>query len=372
MIPFVDLKKQYYSLKKTIDKSILDELSKTQFILGDSVSEFEEKFSRYQEVNHCIAVNSGTDALILGIRGLNLPPKSEIIIPTNTFIATALGATENGYKPVFVDIDENDYGINLDDFKKKINNQTKAVILIHLFGQPDKIDEVKNIIKKSNKNILLIEDCCQAHGARYKKKKVNNFGIFSAFSFYPGKNLGCYGDGGAITTNDSKLAKKYRLLRQYGSEKKYYHEMLGINSRLDTIQASILLVKLPHLDLWNKKRLELAQRYNYLLKKKLPFIKTPMIFDDRVSVFYVYVIRVPKRNELLKYLNENCVQTLVHYPIPLHLQKAFDYLKYKKGDFPIAERTANEIISLPVFPELTKTNQDKIVNTIVRFYEKNG
>jgi len=369
MIPFVDLKTQYKIIKNKIDKEIFQVIENTDFIGGASINDFEKEFSKYLGIRYCIGVNSGTDALILGLRALDLAPNSEVIIPANTFLATALAATENGLKPVFVDIDENDYGINLYDLRKKINNRTKAIIIVHLYGQPDKLDEIRAIIKNINKRILIIEDACQAHGAEYKKRKVGNFGIFSAFSFYPGKNLGAYGDGGAIVTNNSSLEKKYRLLRQYGSTKKYYHDILGINSRLDTIQAAVLKVKLSYLDGWNKQRQKLALRYNNLLNKNKE-IKTPNIFADRRSVFHLYVIRTLKRNALLEYLNKNSVQTLIHYPIPLHLQKAFKYLNYSNKDLPIITKISNEILSLPIFPELTVNDQNKIVKVLNNFYEQ--
>lgn len=277
-ILFVDLKSQYQSIKKEINSAIKKVILSSQFIQGEEVKKFEEEFANYLGTEYCIGVNSGTDALILGIRALEIENGSEIIVSANTFIATALGVSENSLKPVFVDIDEQDYGINLADLKRKINSRTKAIILVHLYGQPDKIDEVKEIIKKTGKKIYLIEDACQAHGAKYKGKRVGNFGIFSAFSFYPGKNLGAYGDGGAIVTNDKKLAEKIKLLREYGQKKKYYHESLGINSRLDSIQAAILRVKLKYLDKWNKKRQEHAFLYNKLIQENIPEIITPKFF----------------------------------------------------------------------------------------------
>lgn len=367
-IPFVDLKAQYQIIKREINEAIGKTIKNFQFIQGEGVKLFEKEFARYLNVRYCITVNSGTDALILGIRALELKPGDEIIVPVNTFIATALGVSENGLKPVFVDIDD-DYGINLDDLKRKINSRTKAIILVHLYGQPDKIDEVKEIIKKTGKKIYLIEDACQAHGADYKGIKVGNFGIFAAFSFYPGKNLGAYGDGGAIVTNDKKLAEKYRLLREYGQIKKYYHQTLGVNSRLDTIQAAILRVKLRYLDRWNKLRQKHAKLYTEILNKNLPFIKTPKEFPERRSVYHLYVIRVKKRDQLFNYLQNKGVQALIHYPIPLHLQEAYKFLGYKKGDFPIAEKVASEILSLPMFPELKLDFIRKEIKLILNFYK---
>jgi dTDP-4-amino-4,6-dideoxygalactose transaminase len=369
-ISFVDLKAQYSSIKKEIDRTVSGVISNAHFIQGPEVSLFEKEFAQYLGAAYCIGVNSGTDALILGIRSLELMPGDEVIVPVNTFIATALGVTENRLKPVFVDMDSEDYGISLDDLKKKITKKTKAIIVVHLYGKPDKLDEIQKIIRESGQKIYLIEDACQAHGALYNKKNVGGIGVFSAFSFYPGKNLGAYGDGGAIVTNDEALALKYRMSREYGQKVKYHHESLGINSRLDTMQAAILRVKLAHLDSWNKKRQALAGYYTKKLQLLSAHVKTPRDFINRKSVFHLYVIEVDNRDALLKYLNDRGIQALIHYPIPLHLQKAFGYLKYKKGDFPNAEKSADRILSLPIFPELTKTQIHTVVSTIQEFYER--
>lgn len=369
-VPFIDLKMEYRKIKEEIDEAVERVIDGTQFIQGEDVQKFEREFADYLGAQYCITVNSGTDALILGLKGLDLEPGDEVIVPSNTFIATALAVSENRLKPVFVDVDENDYGINIDDLRKKINYKTKAIILVHLYGQPDKIDEVKDIIKSTKRKIYLIEDACQAHGAEYKAKKVGNFGVFSAFSFYPTKNLGSYGDGGAIVTNDLKLAKKYKLYREYGQNKKYIYEALGRNSRLDTIQAAILRVKLKYLDEWNMKRRRIAFYYTKLFNREIPFIKTPKEFKERQSVFHLYVVRTRKRNSLLKYLNENGIQSLIHYPTPLHLQKVYKYLNYKKGELPISEKISSEIISLPIFPEMKVNQVEFVVKKIRSFYEK--
>lgn len=370
MIPFVDLKSQYNSLKKVMDLAMLSVVENTRFIQGSDVRDFEKNFAQYLDAKHCIAVNSGTDALILGINALGLHEGDEIIVPVNTFIATALGVTENNLKPVFVDMDKNDYGISLEDLKKKISKKTKAIIVVHLYGRPDKLDEIEKIIKDSGQDIYLIEDACQAHGAFYKGKKVGTRGIFSAFSFYPGKNLGAYGDGGAIVTNNDELAIKYKMAREYGQKIKYVHESLGVNSRLDTIQAAVLNVKLPFLDAWNAKRRELSSYYSHDLQRQVPMVKTPSDSTERSSVFHLYVIEVENRDKVLEYLNANGVQALIHYPIPLHFQKAFSYLNYKKGDFPNAEKCASRILSLPLFPELTTDQIDVVVSTLSEYYAK--
>lgn len=367
-IPFVDLQAQYKGIKQDIDLAISHVLETAKFIQGPDVGLFEKEFSEYLGASYCIGLNSGTDALILGIRALNLSPGDEIILPVNTFFATALGVTENKLKPVFVDMDSSDYGISIPDLKKKITKNTKAIIVVHLYGRPDKLEEIQEVIKESGQNIYLIEDACQAHGAMYKDKKVGTRGVFSAFSFYPGKNLGAYGDGGAIVTNDESLVQKYKMLREYGQKVKYLHESLGVNSRLDTMQASILRVKLSHLDSWNKRRQELARYYSKKLQPLSHNVTTPIEFESRQSVYHLYVIEVDKRDALLDYLHNQGIQSLIHYPVPLHLQKAFEYLGYKKGDFPNAEKSAGRILSLPMFPELREDQVDEIVSTIQKFY----
>jgi len=370
-IPFVDLAQQYKALKNEVQKAIVPIFKNGHFIGGAEVDLFEKEFALYLGAKYCVTVNSGTDALILGLRALSFEKGDEVLVPTNTFVATALGISENGYKPVFIDCDI-DYGINLSDLKRKITKKTKAIILVHLYGRPDKIDEVKKIISETGQKIHLIEDACQAHGAEYKGKKVGTFGILSFFSFYPGKNLGAYGDGGAIITDDSALEKKCRLLHQYGQEKKYYHKILGVNSRLDTVQAAILLTKLKHLEMWNGQRRKAAVLYTNLLNKVLPDIIAPHEYEGRKSVYHLYVIRVKRRDELLAYLQTKGVQALIHYPFPLHLQECYKYLGGTQGDLPISESFAKEIISLPLFPEITKAQITYIVNTISTFYhEKN-
>ena len=368
-VPFIDLKAQYKSIKKEVYTSVNQVLQDGKFILGERVNDFEKKFAKYLGAKYCVTVNSGTDALILGTKALNIPSGNEILIPTYTFVATALAATNNGLRPVFVDINEKDFGINIDDLKRKINSRTSAIILVHLYGQPDKIAEVKEIIKKTGKKIFLIEDAAQAHGAMYKNKKVGTFSVFSIFSFYPTKNLGAYGDGGAIVTNDRALATRYRLLREYGQKKKYYYEFLSINSRFDALQAAILLVKLKYLDSWNKKRQYLAALYSGLLNPLSAEVKTPNIFFERKSVFHLYTIRAKRRNQLKQFLSQKGIETLIHYPIPLHLQKAFRFLQYKKGDLPIAEKITKQVLSLPIYPELTKQQIKYTVKNIKKFYE---
>ncbi len=367
-VPFVDLKAQYKIYKKEIDRAISETLAESQFIHGQAVNRFENEFARYLHADYAVALNSGTDALILGFRALELSPGDEVIVQANTYIATALGASENSLKPVFVDCDPADYGIDPSDLKKKINARTKAVIVTHLFGQPEKMDEIRAIIRKFGRKIHLVEDACQAHGAKYKGKRVGTFGIFSAFSFYPGKNLGAYGDGGAVVTGSSTLANKLLRLREYGQKKKYIHVSKGINSRLDTIQAAILLAKLPHLEEWNRSRQKMAQYYTKHLSGIVE--KTPVHLHDRAGIFHVYAIEVPKRDALIEILKKNGITALIHYPVPLHLSGTYKYLGYKRGDFPHAEHAADHMVSLPMFPELTQGQADAVIKVIKDFYAK--
>jgi dTDP-4-amino-4,6-dideoxygalactose transaminase len=353
-------------MKSEIDDALDYMFETMQFVGGEEVNAFEEEFASFLGVKHVISVNSGTDALLLGIEALSLSPGDEVIVPSNTFYATAVAVTRNNLRPVFVDIDEH-YGMSLPDLKQKITGKTKAIIAVHLYGQPENIQGIRNIIQETNKNILFIEDACQAHGAVYEQKKVGSFGVFSAFSFYPGKNLGAYGDGGVIATNDDALDKKYRSLREYGQTSKYHHESIGINSRLDAIQAAILRKKLPHLDVWNRQRKVNAAYYNECLKD-CSSVVTPTLLPDRQSVFHIYAIRVKQRDGLQQYLKDQGIGTLIHYPIPLHLSGAFSYLKYKKGDFPTEEQYADEFLSLPMYPELTHEQIEYVASSIKRFY----
>lgn len=368
-IPFVDLKAQYKELEAPLQSAINKVLNDASFIQGSDVGMFEEEFASYIGTKYSIGLNSGTDALILGIKGLELE-KGEIIVSANTYFSGALAPLVNDFKPVFVETDIKDFGIDIEDLKKKINNKTRAIIVTHLYGQADKIDEIKTVIKQTNKQIYLIEDACQAHGAYFKNARVGTFGIFGAFSFYPGKNLGAYGDAGAVVTNDKKLEKKLKLLREYGQEKKYYHKTIGYNSRLDTLQAAILRVKLGHLDTWNEKRQKIADYYTRQLNARLSFINTPNIFDERKSVYHTYVVRVSKRDELLNFLRENDIFAQIHYPVPLHVQESFNFLGYKKGDLPITEKISSEIISLPIYPQMTEKMVDYVIDKIAAFYKK--
>lgn len=366
-VPFFDLKKQYKSIQSKIDFVIKQTLSNSSFILGKNLEEFENQFAKYIGVDYTIGVNSGTDALLLSLIALGIKKDDEIITVPNSFVATTLAITNLGAKPIFVDIDSKTYNIDVNQIEKNITNKTKAILPVHLYGHPAEMNKILEIAKKYN--LKVIEDACQAHGALYNGKKVGSFGDLACFSFYPTKNLGAYGDAGIITTNNKELANKLKMLRNYGQTKKYYYEIRGINTRLDEIQAAILNVKLKYLDKWNEKRIKNANLYTSLLKN-IPEISLP-ISQDSKHVFYSYIIRTENRDQLQKYLEENGILTLIHFPIPLHLQKVHKNLGYKLNDFPITEKYANEILSLPMFPELTKSEIKYIAEKIKEFINKN-
>lgn len=366
-VPFVDLSKQYLEHKQTIQQIFNDVFDASVFIGGHAVTDFEHNFQEYTGVRHAVSVNSGTDALILGARALGLKPGDEVIFPANTYYATLLAAVANNLSVVLSDASEDDFGYDLEQLKKNITRKTKAIMLVHLYGQSDKIAEIQKIIKSTGRPIHILEDACQAHGARYRGKRVGSFGSFAAFSFYPSKNLGAYGDGGAITTNDTKLAERMRLLKEYGQTEKYHHISLGFNSRLDTLQAAFLSHKLKHIDAWNTRRQELAARYSHYLQI-VPEVTLPRVYDERPSVYHLYVIRTTRRDELQQYLAQKGITTQIHYPYPIHLQEAWKQLGYRKGDFPVAERLANEILSLPMYPELTDEQIRYVCVSIINFF----
>ncbi len=364
-IEFVDLQKQYQTYKPEFDEAIHAVLNKSNYILGEEVEKFEKDFATYCETKHCIGVASGTDALFLILKALEIGHGDEVITVSNTFIASALTISMAGATPVFVEMDEKTYNIDPQAIEAKITAKTKAIMPVHLYGQPAAMEELQAIAKKHN--LYIVEDACQGHGSRYKGKRVGGIGNAAAFSFYPGKNLGAYGDGGAITTNDDDLAFKMRMLRNYGQKVKYHHLMKGFNSRLDTIQAAVLNVKLKYLDQWNSRRREIAQKYTELLS---PLgIKTPFVSPDCEHIFHIYLIQVEKRDELMKYLGTQGITALIHYPVPIHMQEAYKELGYKKGDFPKTETYSEKILSLPMFAELTDEEVEYICSKIKEFYQ---
>ncbi len=360
-IPFIDLKTQYNNYKDEINKEILSVLESSQFILGPQVSKLEENLSNYTDSKHAIACSSGTDALLLSLMALDIKNGDEVITTPFTFISTAEVISFLGATPVFVDIDEATYNIDYKKIEEKITSKTKAIMPVSLYGQPSDMDEINEIAKKYN--IKVIEDGCQSFGAKYKNKKSCNLSDIGCTSFFPSKPLGCYGDGGAVFTNDDNLAKKIRTLLNHGQEERYKHKYIGINGRLDALQAAVLNIKLKHFENEVEVREEIGKKYTSLLLNSS--VTPPKVKDDRTSVYAQYSIRTKNREKLIKTLNLKKIPTAIHYPIPLHLQEAFSYLGYKKGDFPISEKISNEIMSLPMSPFLTKEQQDYITKTII-------
>jgi len=362
-VKFVDLNKQYISLKNEIDEQIKKVISETAFITGKYVSNFEREFSDFVNTKYCVGVSNGTDSIYLGLKALDVKENDEVILPVNTFIATAESICRCGAKPVFIDIDEKTYNIDLEKIEGKITSKTKVIIPVHLYGLAVQMDKIKNIAEKHNLKIL--EDCAQAHGAEFNGKKIGSFGDCNSFSFYPGKNLGAFGDAGAVTTDNENLFQIIKKLFNHGRLKKYEHEMIGYNHRMDGIQAAILSVKLKYLDDWNKKRQKNASLYYKLLDENKYIL--PYINENSSHVFHLFVIQ-PKqvsREKIMDVLKKNGIQVGIHYPIPLNLQPAFDFLE--KERFPIAEKIAEKIISLPMHPFLEKKEIEfvsKILNEI--------
>ena len=362
-INFVDLNKQYTHIKSEVDEAIARVIRNSSFIGGEEVSSFEEEFERYCDASYCVGVNSGTDALKFICMALDIKEGDEVILPVNTFIATALGVSSMGAIPVFVDCDDGTYNIDTEKIEEKITSRTKAIIAVHLYGQPAEMDSILSIAQRHK--LYVIEDACQAHGAFYKNRRVGTFGIASAFSFYPGKNLGAYGDGGAVITNDAGISGKIKKLREYGQEEKYVHTEMGTNSRLDGLQAAILRVKLKYMDEWNEKRNNVAVCYHDSLKDLQ--IKLPETRPDSNHVYHLFVIETDSRDELLQFLKQKEIYCGIHYPVPLHFQGVYRELGYKAGDFPVSERLASRILSLPIYPELGKTEVNYIKNAFDEF-----
>lgn len=359
-IPFLDLKQQYISVKKEIDKKIFEILDNTAFILGDELKQFEAEFAYFIGSKYCVGVSSGIDALIIALKALGIKNGDEVITVPNTFIATAEAISLAGAKPVFVDVDEKDFNIDINKIEEKITDNTKAILPVHLFGQPADMTEIKALAGKYN--LFVVEDSCQSHGAEYNNKKVGTFGDIGCFSFYPGKNLGAYGDGGVVVTDDEVLYKTMLLMRSHGEGEKNKHEIIGSTNRLDNLQAAILRIKLRYLDGWNEKRINNALIYNKYLRNL--DIKLPATLEERKHVYHLYVIRVKERDRVREELNLNGISTGIHYPTPIHLQNAYKFLGYKEGDYPIAEKISNEIISLPIFPELSEEQISNIADNL--------
>lgn len=366
-VPLVDLSRQHAQIADKVTAGINGVVERSDFILGPAVAEFEEEFARYCGVGHCVGVGNGTEALELALRALGVSAGDEVIVPANTFIATALAAVRLGARPVVVDCREDTYLIDTDLVAQAITARTKAIVPVHLYGQMAEVEKLRSL---GGESISILEDAAQSQGASRFGKAMGCFGDAAATSFYPGKNLGAYGDGGAVLTNDADLADRLRRLRNWGSTQKYHHPEVGFNSRLDTVQAVVLLAKLEHLDSWNKERQLAADRYLELLADV--DVVTPVVADGNEHVWHLYVIRVPERDRVVASLNRRGVGAGIHYPTPLHLHGALSELGYEKGDFPVAERLADEILSLPMFPGITEEEQRYVVESLAAALEELG
>ena len=366
-IPFVDLKTQYLNCKDEIDSAIANVIRDTAFIQGKYVEEFEVNFALFCQALHCIGVGNGTDALFIALKAYSIGKGDEVIVPANSFIATAEAVTMTGAKVVFADIEAKTFNINPEEITRKITNRTKAVIPVHLYGQPADMPSICKIAERYS--IKIIQDCAQAHGADINGTQLIKFGDTLSYSFYPGKNLGAYGDAGAVVTNNKNVSKFVKMYANHGRIAKYKHDFEGINSRMDGLQAAILSVKLKYLNEWTERRREIASFYGKSLRKyeriKLPYVKL-----GYKHVYHLYVIRTEDKEELQIYLNSNGIQTGIHYPIALPFLKAYKYLNHKNEDFPIAHKSQNELLSLPIYPELTVEQQNYVVDKIKDFYRK--
>lgn len=358
MIKFLDLYKINERLRKEINGKITQVLDSGWYLLGEETENFEQNFAKYCGVKHCIGVANGLESLNLIIRGYGFAQGDEIIVPANTYIASILSISENGCTPILVEPDINTYNINPDLIEKKITSKTKAIMVVHLYGQAVQMDKIWTLAKKYN--LKIIEDSAQAHGAKYQNQRVGSLGDASGFSFYPGKNLGCVGDGGCVTTNDDELAQKIKALRNYGSHKKYHNVFIGMNSRLDEIQAGILDIKLKFLDEDNQKRKEIAKYYRKNIKNSS--IILPNVYAEDAHVWHLFVVRTKQRDNFQKYLLDNEIQTIIHYPIPPHKQEC--YKLWNNLSYPITEEIHKSVLSLPISPVMSDDEVKKVVEVI--------
>lgn len=363
-VPFIDLKTQYKQIEHEVVPMITEAMANGAFIGGEQVSCFETEFAKFCNSSYCVGVNSGTDALRFSLMAVGVGPGDEVITVPNTFIATTEAISQVGAKPVFVDVYPDTCNMDISKIEDKITENTKAVIPVHLYGQPADMDPILEIAQKNN--IAVIEDACQAHGAKYKNRKAGSMGAVGCFSFYPGKNLGAFGEGGAIITQDEDIAQKIRMIRDHGQRKKYFHDLEGYNGRLDAIQAGVLRIKLKRLDDWNRARSENAAYYNKFLSE-ISSVTLPTEAEFADSVYHLYVILIDDRDKLQKFLDSKGIATGLHYPLPLHLQKAYENLGYKKGAFPVTEHIADRLLSLPMFPELKPEQIEYVVKSIKEY-----
>lgn len=363
-IPYFDLPAQLRAIRPELDAALARTVDNCSFCLGPDVVDFENQFAKYIGSQHCIGFNSGTSALHVAMLMLGVGPGDEVITTPFTFVATSWAISYVGAKPVYVEIDDATFNLDPKRVEAAITPRTKAILPVHLYGQPCDLDPLLQIARKHN--LPLVEDACQAHGAKYKGKNAGTLGVMSCFSFYPGKNLGACGEGGALLTNDAKFAARAKSLREHGSSVRYYHDEVGYNYRMEGFQGAVLGVKLKHLPKWTERRRAIAKIYSELLSETP--LQIPREAPGAESAWHVYVVRHPRRDELKKHLEANQVGCALHYPLPLHLQKCYAGLGYKQGDFPVAEKAASQCLSLPMFPELTDKQIQRVTDVIKKFF----
>jgi dTDP-4-amino-4,6-dideoxygalactose transaminase len=365
-IPYLDLRAQIQPLRAELDAAVARTIDHCSFCLGPDVAQFEKDFAKFCGAEHCVAFNSGTSALHVAMLLLGVGPGDEVVTTPFTFVATSWAISYVGAKPVFVDVDDTTFNLDPKLMEKAITPRTKAVMPVHLYGQPFDVDAVREICRRHK--LPMVEDSAQAHGAKWKGKVIGTFGEISCFSFYPGKNLGAFGEGGALVTNNAEFAKRARSLREHGSTVRYYHDEVGFNYRMEGFQGAVLGIKLKHLEKWTRERQRVARRYTELLADTP--LQLPREAASAESVWHLYVVRHPRRDDLKKHLETNGVGCALHYPWPLHLQKCYTNLGHKPGDFPMAEKAARECLSLPIFPELTDAQIQRVATVIKDFFKK--
>lgn len=356
------LDRGFEQYQEEFEKKAIEVLRSGWYVLGNEVAEFEKEFAQYTGAAHCVGLASGLDALWIAFRVLNIGAGDEVIVQGNTYIASVMGITINGATPIFVEPDEY-FNIDVDKIEEKITDKTKAILVVHLYGQASKMDKVVQLCKKYN--LKLVEDCAQSHGATFDGKITGTFGDIGCFSFYPSKNLGAFGDAGAIVTNDAKLAEDIKIFRNYGSEKRYYNKVVGANSRLDELQAGLLRVRLSHMQEIAKEKEWIAKQYSKRIHNK--YIECPKVCERATSIWHQFVITSERRDELIEYLNNKGIGTIIHYPIPPHLSEAYQYLGYKEGDLPITERYAKQVLSLPLYNGMTAEEVDYVIEAVNQF-----
>lgn len=365
-VPYFDLPAQLRGIRKEIDAAIARAIDNCTFCLGPDVAQFEKDFAAYCRAEHCVGFNSGTSALHVAMLLAGVGPGDEVITTPFTFIATSWAISYAGARPIFVDIDDATCNLDVKRIEHAITARTKAILPVYLYGQSCDLDVLLEIARK--RKLALVEDACQAHGARYKGRTVGTFGSTACFSFYPAKNLSACGEGGALVTNDAKLAARAKSLREHGSTQRYYHDEIGFNYRMEGFQGAVLSVKLKYLGKWTERRRAIAKIYSELLSETP--LQLPVEAAYAESVWHLYTVRHAQRDELKKYLEANGVGSAIHYPIPVHLQKAYSSLGYKPGDFPVAEKAAREVLSLPIYPEMTDRQVQRVTDVVKEFFRK--